>query len=315
MILDVRHLELVEAIVGEGTLTRAAERLYLTQPALSHQLRQVEERLGVELFARSGRGLVLSPAGERVLRASRVVLQELRRAEADVKALAAGRAGTLRIAAECFTTYHWLPEVLRGFAAEWPGVEVQVRIEASGDPVDHLARRELDVALVACASESAPSLALTPLFDDEVVMLVSAAHPWAGRAHVDAADFRGEHLLVHREGAQDSLHRRVLVPAGVEPARTTVLPMSTEATVAMVRAGIGVAPLAQWAARPYLGAGDLAAVRVTAGGLHRTWSAATRDEAHPPYVDAFLAHLRRADIGTAEPGASVATVPADVAAV
>lgn len=297
MILDVRHLELVEAIVGEGTLTRAADRLHLTQPALSHQLRQVEERLGVDLFERSGRRLVLTPAGERVLRASRVVLQELRRAEADVRALAAGRAGTLRIAAECFTTYHWLPEVLRGFAAEWPGVEVQVRVEASAEPAEFLARRELDVALLAGAPEWLPSLRLTPLFDDEVVMLVCPSHPWASKAYVDAADFRGEHLLVHRDGARDSLHRRVLVPAGVEPARTTVLPMSTDATVGMVRAGLGVASLAAWAARPYLAAGGLAAVRVTEAGLHRTWSAATRDEPHPAYVDAFLTHLRRADLG------------------
>jgi LysR family transcriptional regulator for metE and metH len=296
MILDVRHLELVEAIVGEGTLTRAAERLYLTQPALSHQLRQVEERLGAELFERSGRRLVLSPAGERVLRASRVVLQELRRAEADVRALAAGRAGTLRIAAECFTTYHWLPDVLRGFAAEWPGVEVQVRVEASGAPEEHLLRRELDVALLAGAPDTLPALALTPLFADELVMLVCAGHPWAAREHVVAEDFRGEHLLVHRDGMRDSLHRRVLLPAGVEPARTTVLPMSTDATVGMVRAGLGVASMALWAARPYLALGGLHAVRVTPAGLSRTWSAATRDEAHPRYLDAFLDHLRRADL-------------------
>ena len=89
--LDLRHLQLVRAIAEEGSVTRAGLRLHLTQSALSHQLRDAEERLGVRLFERVGRRLLLAPAGERLLRSARTVLEELERAEEEV-----GRKGTAR---------------------------------------------------------------------------------------------------------------------------------------------------------------------------------------------------------------------------
>src|SRR5687768_15703999 len=103
MNLEVRHLQLVEAITDAGSVTRAAERLHVTQSALSHQLREIETRLRTPLFLRVNRRLVLSPAGERLLTSARRVLGELRVVEDDIGRLAANQQGVIRVSTECYT--------------------------------------------------------------------------------------------------------------------------------------------------------------------------------------------------------------------
>src|SRR5437016_58519 len=120
MELEVRHLKLVEAIAGEGTMTRAAARLYITQSALSHQLAGLEETLGVALFRRVPRGMILTPAGEKLLECARSVLRELREVQERVAAAESEGQGTLRISTECYTCYHWLPARLKEFRSRYP---------------------------------------------------------------------------------------------------------------------------------------------------------------------------------------------------
>src|SRR3954462_5705608 len=106
--LEVRHLQLVAAIVDEGNLTRAGERLHLTQSALSHQLLDIEERIGTPLFHRMGRRMTLTDAGQRVLTSARQILVELAQTEQDLQLYAANRRGAIRLTTECYTVYHWL---------------------------------------------------------------------------------------------------------------------------------------------------------------------------------------------------------------
>ena len=107
--LEVRHLSLVNEIASTGSVTRAAERLHLTQSALSHQLRDIESRLGIQLFLRLGKKMVLTPPGERVLGAAKRVLDEIGRTEEDLKLMSQNGKGVLRLCTQCNTGYHWLP--------------------------------------------------------------------------------------------------------------------------------------------------------------------------------------------------------------
>ncbi len=139
--LEIRHLQLVQAIAEEGSVTRAGLRLHLTQSALSHQLRDAEERLGVKLFERIGRRLVLAAPGERLLSAARSVLEDLGRAEEEIRR-GAGRAhAVIRLTTQCNTVYHWLPSRLRRFQRTHPDVELEVVAGATDDPVPALRGR------------------------------------------------------------------------------------------------------------------------------------------------------------------------------
>src|SRR5215471_1989699 len=175
MELELRHLRLVEAIAVEGAMTRAAARLFITQPALSHQLAGLEEALGVSLFYRVPRGMILTRAGERLLDCARSVLATVREAQTLLSAAETEAQGVLRISTECYTCYHWLPSRLKAFQASFPRVEVEIVVEATRRPVEALIAGELDLAIVSGAPTQA-AVSSRPLFEDEMVAILSPEH-------------------------------------------------------------------------------------------------------------------------------------------
>jgi len=298
--LEIRDLRLIAAVAEEGSLTRARGRLHVTQPALSRHLGDLEARLRVPLFTRTGRRMVPTAAGERLWRHAREVLHALGRAEADMQAMAGGRGGSLRIGTECYTCYHWLPRVLARFGAEHPDVEVRVEAGFTRRPVRALLEGRLDVALVS-TPPAGKRVQATPVVDDELVAVVSPSHPWAARPFVTARDFADQHLVVIAPPEDSTIISEVLGPAGVTPARVTQMPL-TEAIVAMVEANLGMSVLARWAVAPSLRAGRLRAVRITRGGLRRRWYVVTRA------ADAGVPHLGRFAALVADAGPSVEPV-------
>jgi LysR family transcriptional regulator for metE and metH len=272
VILEVRHLRVVDAIQREGTVTRAAARLHLTQPAVSHALRDLEDRLGIGLFRRQDGRMVATPEGKRILRAADSVLGELRRAEEDIEQARLGNQGVVRIATECYTCYNWLPALLRRFGEEFPAVELQIAPEEKADPMGALLEDRLDLAILSFPSED-ERIVTKQLFQDEMVAIVATDHPLADRHHLTADDFRDQHLINHGELESTSVFQRVLRPAGVTPARVSAIPL-TEAIIQTVRAGIGISVIARWLATPEVEAGQIQAIRVTPRGLRRTWYAA-----------------------------------------
>src|SRR5690242_12090297 len=195
MELELRHLKLICAIADNGTVTKAATRLHLSQSALSHQLNDLEAGLGVSLFRRLPRRMVLTPAGEGLLAPARHVLAELRQAQQQISAPAEEK-GVIRISTECYTCYHWLPSKLKEFHAAFPNVDVQIVVEATHQPIRALLRGRLDVAIVA---DPAPARNLSSrlLFQDELVVIVNPEHLLASRPFVRAEDFIGEHLITY----------------------------------------------------------------------------------------------------------------------
>src|SRR5215813_8362246 len=148
MALDTRHLRLLHAIVAEGGVSAAARKLHLTQPALSHQLRAAEDELGVRLFDRINKKMVLTPTGRRLLDRSRPILQELDAAEKELR-LSPSAPPAIRISTECYTCYHWLPARLQLFRETLPDADVQIVVEATHHPLPVLLEGRLDIALVA----------------------------------------------------------------------------------------------------------------------------------------------------------------------
>src|SRR6266436_1002858 len=148
--LEVRHLKLLVTVAQEGSVTEAGKRLHLTQSALSHQLRDAEEKLGTALFLRLGRKMVLTPAGERLIVCARRVLDELSNTEVQIEGLNGGARGEIRLSTECYTCYHWLPPVLQKFHTKFSKVEVNIVASATSDPAAALLEGKLDVAIISC---------------------------------------------------------------------------------------------------------------------------------------------------------------------
>ena len=304
--LDLRHLRLVAAVAESGGQTRAAHRLNLTQSALSHQLRELEGRIGAPLFIRTSRRMVLTAVGERVLSSARRVLHEVESLERDlVTEATSGGAGVVRLATECYTCYHWLPGVVTAFRKEWPRVDVRIIAEATANPVRALLDGALDLAIVA-GDVDERRLGCTSLFEDEQVVVVAPGHPLAKKAFVEPEDLRDEHLILYTtHSSESSVLREVLRPAGVEPRHLTRVQL-TEAIVELVKAGLGVSVLARWAIAPQLRDRSLVGIPLTKSGFHRRWWAVTRPhEIAPAYQQSLLELLGRHLRGGPSPTADI----------
>jgi LysR family transcriptional regulator, regulator for metE and metH len=291
--LEVRHLSLVNEIASTGSVTRAAERLHLTQSALSHQLRDIESRLGIQLFLRLGKRMVLTPPGERVLGAAKRVLDEIGRAEEDLKLMSQNGKGVLRLCTQCNTGYHWLPPLLQSFHRKYPGVDVQIMVNATARPIEALLDGQIDLAVVT-SDVTDKRLRSVRLFDDELVAVVAPTHPFAKRSSIEPDDFAEEHLIIYTDDRHDSYtFTRILGPAGVEPARVSQVPL-TEAILELVKAGLGVSVMARWAIEPALETGAVKAVKIGKRGVYRSWTAVTlRDRVEPKWQREFVTLLSR----------------------
>src|SRR5437764_990978 len=218
MDLEVRHLQLVAAVADVGSLTRAGDRLHLTQSALSHQLRDIESRLGAPLFLRIGKRLVLTPAGERLLASARDVLAQLQRTEEEIRQMGREKAGVLRLTTECYTCYHWLPPLLMHYRRAFPRVEVRIDVDATHHPVEMLLAGKIDIGIVSSKINDR-RLVVKPVFEDEVVLIASKRHRFAQQTHVKITDLRDETLFVYPPREESTVLQQVLLPAGVSPAR------------------------------------------------------------------------------------------------
>jgi len=289
MHLEIRHLKLVAAVAETGSVTLAGNRLHLTQSALSHQLRDAEEQLGVPLFERRSRRMTLTAAGERLLQSARTVLDELARAEKEIQENNGSGAtkGVLRLSTECYTVYHWLPPRLRLFQHKFPAVDFQLVIEATDSPFEALLEGKLDLAIV-CDPIRNRKIRYTPLFEDEVLIVVPPDHRLADKSFAALEEFAGENLIIYPPKEDSTVLNRFLTPAGISPRRIQEV-MLTDAIIEMVRGGLGVAALAKWAVLPQLDSGALVGLSLTEQGFRRTWSAAQlRATQTPAHVEEFI---------------------------
>jgi LysR family transcriptional regulator for metE and metH len=288
--LEIRHLKLLLAVAEEESVTAAGKRLHLTQSALSHQLRDAEDRLGTALFLRLGKRMALTFAGKKLLESARRILRELKDAELEVQGLNGDTHGNIRLSTECYTCYHWLPPVLSRFHERFPKVEVSIQMEGTRFPLDGLLAGKLDVAVMSSPPEN-KNLHLSPLGEDEMVLVMSPRHPLAGRRRIQPQNLAGETLLIYPPREESTLINKVLKPAGVEPFRVMELPL-TEAIIEMAAAGAGIGMMAQWAAAGYVESKKIVAQSLYDSGLHRQWYAVTLN--HQPmaaYLKEFLSLL------------------------
>ena len=292
--MEIRHLKLVKAVAEVGSLTKAGEQLFLSQSALSHQLKEIETELAAELFYRINKKMIPTEIGNRVLASAERILDEMEKVTADVHKYVNGEAGSIGISTECYTCYHWLPSVLKQFNCRFPHIAINILPDATRNPIPQLLAGKLDIAIVANCIEEHNNLIYNPLFDDELVLTIPNAHPFRQKSYVKAVDFDQEVLLTYSSNYEDNYSfQKVFKPAGVVP-RKVISVQLTEAIIEMVAAGLGVAVLAKWLITPYLETGKVSCIRITEHGLHRTWYAAILNTTYQPtYLHNFINYLRQ----------------------
>ena len=292
--LEFRHLRTIKAIHESGGLGRAADQLNITQSALSHQVKGLEDQAGVELFVRRSKPLRLSVAGQKLLALANRVMPEVEALEADLQGMISGRSGRLHIAIECHACFEWLFPVLEMFRKAWPDVDVDIRPGLAFDALPALMREEVDL-VVSSDPETLSGIDFTPLFDYEPVFVASARHPLAQKPFVEAGDFRGETLITYPvDRARLDVFTELLAPARVEPAEVRQVEL-TAVILLLVASNRGVSVLPDWVVRDVRYSADYVTRPLTKGGITKRLYAATRaEETTLPYM-AHVLKLARSE--------------------
>ena len=287
MHIEFRHLKTIRAIHQAGGLARAADLLNITQSALSHQVKGLEDQVGVELFVRRSKPLKLSAAGQRLLALAERIIPEMEALEEDFRNLKTGKTGRLHIAIECHACFEWLFPVLEEFRKAWPEVDVDIRPGLAFGALPALEREEVDL-VVSSDPETIRGIEFRPLFDYEPVFVASAQHPLAAKDFVVAEDFRDELLITYPvDRARLDVFTELLTPAKVEPRAVRQVEL-TAVILLLVASNRGVAVLPDWVVREVRYHSDYVTRPLTEEGVTKRLYAAIRsDDAAKP----FMAHL------------------------
>jgi LysR family transcriptional regulator for metE and metH len=287
MALERIHLEILRAVDTEGSMTAAAEALHLTQSALSHSVKKLEDALGTALWLREGRSLRPTQAGQYLLGVAHRLLPQLEQAESRLGQFARGERGILRIGMECHPCYQWLLKVAAPFLTTWPSVDLDVRQKFQFGGLAALFGHEIDL-LVTPDPLFKPTLKYDPVFDYEAVLVLGASHRLAGQACVDPEDLADEVLFTYPVPVDRlDIFTQFLTPAGIEPRKHKNVE-TTEIMLQLVASGRGVATLPRWLVEENSSRFAVHPVRLGAGVFKQIFVGYREGDAQVDYLRGFL---------------------------
>ncbi|MFI5157531.1 MAG: LysR family transcriptional regulator [Sphingobacteriales bacterium] len=291
MNIAIHHFKLIDTISKEGTLTKAAATLHLTQSALSHQLKELEKELGVDVFNRNGKKLHLSEQGYRFLRSSEKILAELKSLEEDINNYKNGQTSKLTISMQCYTAYHWLPGIIKYYKSRWPDINIQIMSEATSRPLEYLMNGDLDIGIIRTQMVNT-KIRYEPIFNDRLTAIISKDHPLAKKEVIEIADFQGQELILplYDPSYQDTPMIESLIQAQQVRPKTLHRIHYTDATIEMVNANLGITVMADWIVEPYLKNKNIVSKPMHHSVASRSWFAATCKQT--PAIQNFLECLK-----------------------
>ena len=288
MFLELRHLRSLKAINETGSLAQAAERLHLTQSALSHQIKTVESYFGISLYQRKHKPLVLTSAGRRLLHLAQQLLPQVETAEYELKHMAGVDAGRLHITIECHSCFEWLIPTLDHYRLRWPDVEVDIRLGNNFDPMPSLLQGDVDLVISSDHIDQ-DELHFEPLFNFEAMAIMANDHPLVEKNYLQVNDFTDQTLITYpvAENRLD-VFNHFLLPAKIRPKDVRQSEL-TAMIMQLVASRRGIAVLPDWVLDDYLATHYVTARPLGEQGMHGTVYAAMRQrEANQLYLIDFV---------------------------
>lgn len=286
--IERMHFQILREVHRRGSLTAAAEALFLTQPALSHAIKKLEQQAGTGLWTKEGRHLRLTQAGEFLLREANRLLPQLERVDEVLTQFASGDKGLLRIGMECHPCYRWLLKVVHPFLHNWPGVEVDVKQRFQFGGMAALFNHDIDL-LVTPDPLQKTGIVFTPVLAYEQVLAVARHHRLASCAFVQPEDLAEEILYTYPVDIERlDIYTEFLLPARCGPKKHKTIE-ATEMLLQLVAAGRGVAALPHWLVAEQPDELALACVRLGRAGIHKHIHLGMRQgDQSLPFMQGFL---------------------------
>jgi LysR family transcriptional regulator, regulator for metE and metH len=295
VMIERMHLAIIREVDRQGSLTAAASVMCLTQSALSHTMKKLEQAAGTDIWLREGRSLRLTQAGKYLLDIANRLLPQLDRAEALLKQYAKGERGTLRIGMECHPCYQWLLKIVSPYLFSHPDIDVDVKQKFQFGGIGALFGSDIDV-LVTPDPLYKQGLIFEPVFSYEQVLVVNRHHVLASSPFVLPKQLSQEVLITYPVGIDRlDIYNQFLQPAGIGPKSQKIIE-TTDIMLQMVACGRGVAALPRWLIEEYSSKLDICALRLGQHGIMKNIFLGVREaDINIPYLSAFIA-LARATI-------------------
>ena len=292
--LDRQHLSILREVDRLGSLTAAGERLNVSQSALSHTIRKLEERYDVAMWEKDGRNLRLTEAGRYLVKLAQRVLPQIERAEDVLSDYRHGQRGSLKIGMECHPCHQWLMGVTKPYLMEWPDVGLELTTSFSFGGVAALTGHKIDILITPDPIEE-PGVHYLPVFDYELVLAVPVDHALVQKHHADPSDLLGETLFTYPVPPQRlDVFTQFLVPANCSPRHHRNVE-TTEMMLQLVAAGRGVSAIPNWLVRREAATLGVRPVRIGEAGIHKSIHLGLRNgDDTVDFVAGFLKTSRQA---------------------
>ena len=287
-VLERMHLAIISEVERQGSLTAAASQLNLTQSALSHAIRKLEDQIGVDIWRREGRSLLPTQAGEWLLAVANRLLPQFAQAEERLQQFSRGERGKLRIGMECHPCYQWLLKIVAPYLDDWPKVEVDVRQKFQFGGIGALFGHEIDM-LVTPDPLFKAGLRFTPVFDYEQVLVVGPKHRLRDAEFISPQQLADETLITYPVATDRlDIYTQFLMPAGITPRQHRPIE-TTDIMLLMVAHGRGVAALPRWLVEENAPNFDVRPVRLGRDGIAKQIFLGQREsDAEVDYMRAFI---------------------------
>ena len=290
--MEIRYFKLIKTIVEEGSLVNSSKKLFLTQSALSHQLKVLENELGFNVFYRTRNDWELTEEGNELYKTSCTILENIERSFEKIKRISKGSSGTIRLSTECYSFYQSLPLFIQKMGVLYPQINVDLILEATHKPIKKLLSEEIDIALVSSKPKD-ENLTSIEIFEDEIFCILHKENVLNELAFVSAEHFKELHLIIHSFPLETvSVYEHFLKPKGVEPLKISAIPL-TEVALEMVKANMGIMCMPKWALNSFQLPENIVFKKLGLDGLKRKhYIAIRKTDEHKKYISDFLLNFK-----------------------
>jgi len=266
--MEIKYFRLIKTIAEEGSIANSAEKLFLTQSALSHQLKELEERLGFKVFLRTRNKWNLTDEGGELYKLGNTILESIEKGFQNIEQLRTGSVGNIKVSTECYSFYQGLSSFIQKMGLLYPEINVDLILEATHQPISKILSNEIDIAIVT-SKPANETLSSIEVYEDEIFAIMHKENPLNKDDFLDTNDFSDAHLIIHSFGSERTLADFACIGNKITPFKISAIPL-TEVALEMVDANMGIMCMPKWALKSFKVSDDLIFKRIGKNGLKRT---------------------------------------------
>ncbi len=290
--MEIKYLKLIKTIVEEGSIANSTNKLFLTQSALSKQLKELETYLGFKVFFRTRNKWELSDEGEELYKMACTIFKNIEKGFKNIEEIQRGSSGTVKVSTECHLFYHGLSSLIQKMGLLYPEINIDLAVEATYQPVPKLLSHDIDIAIVT-EKPNNELLSSIEVNDDELFMLIHKEHPLNKVAFIETKHLYDCHLIIHSFPLETvSVYQKFLKPNKIDSLKVTAIPL-TEIALEMVSANLGIMSIPKWALQLFKLPEELVFKKISKHGLKRThYLVMRKSDTEKKYMNDFISNFQ-----------------------